>query len=113
MSQLQQEAGRNEPTYEGVDGMQVANGSTNVAPGDHHMLIERADTEPIIRISKAAPERTAALAVRDPMLRSLATQFGRRLPYIVLAGMGQDGLEGCRVAVAAGASVSRKTKRRA
>ena len=92
------------PTYEGVDGMRVANGSTYVAPGDHHMLIERADAEPIIRISKAAPENFCRPSA-DPMLRSLAAQFGRRLLCIVLTGMGQDGLEGCRVAVAAGASV--------
>ena len=41
----------------------------------------------------------------DPMLTSLVRIYGRHLLVVILTGMGSDGLEGARNAVAAGATV--------
>ncbi len=92
------------PAREAADGMAVEAGSTYVAPGDFHMLIEREKDGFRLRLSKAAPENFCRPSA-DPMLRSLVACYGRRLLCVVLTGMGQDGLEGCRAAVAAGAGV--------
>jgi two-component system, chemotaxis family, protein-glutamate methylesterase/glutaminase len=46
-----------------------------------------------IKLSKAPPENFCRPSV-DPMLRSLAQTYGRRLLTVILTGMGHDGLRG-------------------
>ena len=79
-------------------------GRVYVAPGDHHMLVERSSSGPAIRLSKDPPENFCRPAV-DPLLRSLATIYGPRLLVIILTGMGADGQKGSAVVTAAGGSV--------
>ncbi len=89
---------------EAVDGMAVKAGEAYLAPGDYHMVAEKNGMEPVLRINQNPPENFCRPAA-DPMLRSLSTIYGRQLAIVVLTGMGQDGMEGAKVAVQAGASV--------
>ncbi|MCW8085504.1 chemotaxis-specific protein-glutamate methyltransferase CheB [Sabulicella glaciei] len=79
-------------------------GTALLAPGDRHLLI-RADGERLVtELSDAAPENFCRPAV-DPTLRSLIAACGGRVHAVILTGMGQDGLGGCRDVVAAGGTV--------
>ena len=78
---------------EGIDGEIVRASRVYVAPGDFHMLIETTGTDKVIRLAKTPPENFCRPSV-DPMLRSLAQAYGRRLLTVILTGMGHDGLRG-------------------
>ncbi len=89
---------------EGVDGEAVIGGRLYVAPGEHHMRIERGGEGPVIRLDQGPAENYCRPSV-DPMLRSLADIYGSGLLAIILTGMGHDGLAGARAVVAAGGTV--------
>src|SRR6202030_3345876 len=57
-----------------------------------------------LRLSKAPPENFSRPSV-DPMLRSLARIYGRRVLCAILTGMGHDGLTGGEALIAAGAAI--------
>jgi two-component system, chemotaxis family, protein-glutamate methylesterase/glutaminase len=79
---------------EGIDGEAVRPNRVYVAPGDFHMLVAVGPSgEKTIKLSKAPPENFCRPSV-DPMLRSLAQTYGRRLLTVILTGMGHDGLRG-------------------
>jgi two-component system chemotaxis response regulator CheB len=99
---IQRVAGR--PTVEAVDGSAIEGSHIYVAPGDFHMLVESEGAQRRIRLSKAAPENFCRPSV-DPMLRSVAQAYGRRVLCIILTGMGQDGLRGGEAVVGAGGTV--------
>jgi two-component system, chemotaxis family, protein-glutamate methylesterase/glutaminase len=93
------------PAAEAVDGEPVRPGRVYIAPGDFHMTVEAAPGGPkLIRLDKNPPENFCRPAA-DPMLRSLAKAYGRRVLCLVLTGMGHDGLRGGREVVAAGGAV--------
>jgi two-component system chemotaxis response regulator CheB len=93
------------PTREAVDGEPVVGGRIYVAPGDFHMTIETAAPgNRLLRLSKEPPENFCRPSV-DPMLRSLARIYGRRLMCVILTGMGHDGRSGGEEVVAAGGTV--------
>lgn len=89
---------------EGEDGMPLVAGRIHVAPGGFHMLIDRKGATPIIKINDGPQENFCRPAV-DPMLRSAVKVFGGRIMTVILTGMGQDGMLGCRDVVAAGGRV--------
>ena len=89
---------------EGVDGEPVVSGRVYIAPGDFHMVVEAKGTERIIRLNKNPPENFCRPSV-DPMLRSMAQVWGRRVLVVILTGMGQDGLRGGQAVVEAGGTV--------
>jgi two-component system chemotaxis response regulator CheB len=79
---------------EGIDGEIIRANRVYVAPGDFHMLIEATPGgDKVIKLSKAPAENFCRPSV-DPMLRSLARAYGRRLLTVILTGMGHDGLRG-------------------
>jgi two-component system chemotaxis response regulator CheB len=93
------------PAAEGVEGETVQPGRVYVAPGSFHMLIEtQPNQQKMIRLSSAPPENFCRPSV-DPMLRSLAKIYGRRLLTVILTGMGHDGLAGGEAVTAAGGAV--------
>ena len=92
------------PTTEGRDGDAIVPGHIYVAPGEHHMTVERGPTNNIIRLNTDPPENFCRPAV-DPMLRSMAKIYGPRLLVIILTGMGADGQKGATVVTEAGGSV--------
>jgi two-component system chemotaxis response regulator CheB len=93
------------PTAEAVDGETVRKERVYVAPGDFHMTITGSPVgEKVLRLSKAPAENFCRPSV-DPMLRSLAQVYGRRLLCVILTGMGHDGRTGSEAVVSAGGSV--------
>ncbi len=90
---------------EAVDGEVLQPGHLYVAPGDRHMLLTKRDAgPPRIALNTDPPENFCRPAV-DPMLRSMVPIYGRDLLAIILTGMGQDGLLGCREVARAGGVV--------
>ena len=89
---------------EAQDGEVLAPGRVYLAPGDRHLLVEAVPGGFRARITTDPPENFCRPAV-DPMLRSAAPAAGGQVLAVILTGMGQDGLEGCRAVVAAGGQV--------
>jgi two-component system chemotaxis response regulator CheB len=92
------------PAAEAKDGEPVVPGRIYVAPGDFHMTVEHQGTAMVTRLNKNPPENFCRPAV-DPMLRSIAKAYGQRTLFVMLTGMGQDGLKGARELVNAGSTV--------
>jgi len=89
---------------EAKDGERVAPNRIYVAPGDFHMEPLLRGSDAYIRNTQNPAENYCRPAV-DPMLRALSKIYGKHLLVVILTGMGQDGLEGARIAVAEGATV--------
>jgi two-component system chemotaxis response regulator CheB len=89
---------------EGKDGEVIQGGRVYIAPGDFHMLVDTQGTNKIIRLNKNPPENFCRPAV-DPMFRSIAQAYGKRVLAVVLTGMGQDGMKGGQVLVQGGATL--------
>jgi len=89
---------------EAQDGEVIQPGRIYIAPGGRHLLIEASGNQAVARLSDAPPENSCRPAV-DPMLRSLAAVYKRRLLTVILTGMGNDGLKGCETVVEAGGTV--------
>jgi len=78
---------------EAVDGEPLEGGRVYIAPGDFHMIVEAKGTNRVLRLNKNPPENFCRPSV-DPMLRSIAALYGRRVLVCILTGMGSDGLRG-------------------
>lgn len=89
------------PAREGVDGEPVVAGRLYVAPGGRHMVVERSEAGPVIRLQDGPAVNFCKPAV-DPMLQSLAAVYGGAVCSIILTGMGADGAHGVEVVTAAG-----------
>ncbi len=90
---LERDAGR--PCAEARDGEPIRSNHCYVAPGEFHMIVQTNEGQPYIRLTKTEPENFCRPAA-DPMLRSLAAIYGPSTLVVVLTGMGEDGLRGCR-----------------
>ena len=80
---------------EGEDGGKLQPGHVYIAPGGHHMQIERVNSRPHIRLNTDPPENACRPSV-DVLLRSVAEAYGAASLTVVLTGMGNDGVRGCR-----------------
>ncbi len=89
---------------EGQDGEVIKGGRVYIAPGDFHMVVETKGTDKILRLNKGAPENFCRPAV-DPMLRSIAAAYGKRVLVAILTGMGADGAKGGQSVIQAGGTV--------
>lgn len=89
---------------EGQDGEIIKGGRVYIAPGDFHMVVETKGTDKVIRLNKNPPENFCRPAV-DPMLRSIAAAYGKRVLACILTGMGSDGLKGGQAVVASGGTM--------
>jgi two-component system chemotaxis response regulator CheB len=89
---------------EGKDGDVVQGNHIFIAPGDFHMVVEAKGTDKVIRLNKNPPENFCRPSV-DPMLRSIAAVWGRRVLTVILTGMGSDGLKGGQAVIGAGGTV--------
>jgi len=92
------------PAAEGRDGEPVEPGHIYVAPGGRHMLVEKAATGAIIRLSDAPPVNFCRPAV-DPLFEAAAATYGAATLAAILTGMGSDGARGATVVADAGGSV--------
>ena len=82
------------PTDEAKPGMTIEPGRAYVAPGDFHLTLGREGVRVVTKLDQGAHENACRPAV-DPLLRSVASIYGRNSLAVVLTGMGQDGLRGC------------------
>ncbi len=89
---------------EGRNNERVAPNHIYLAPGEYHMMIERDNYGPFIRINQDPPENFCRPAV-DPMFRSLAKLYGAKTLSVVLTGMGKDGRNGGQAIIDAGGTV--------
>jgi two-component system chemotaxis response regulator CheB len=80
---------------EGATGATLEPGTVWIAPGDHHMIVNRDGAEVRIQLTSDPLESGCRPAV-DPLFRSVAQAYGAGALGVMLTGMGQDGLQGCR-----------------
>lgn len=92
------------PATEAKDGERIVGGHVYVAPGDYHMLVTVQGNEKFIKLDQGPPENFCRPSV-DPMFRSIAKAYGRKVLACVLTGMGADGAKGGQVIVDAGGAV--------
>ncbi|MEO1090098.1 MAG: chemotaxis-specific protein-glutamate methyltransferase CheB [Pseudomonadota bacterium] len=100
--QLARASGR--PCREATDGERVVADGVYLAPGDWHLIVDGAPASARLRTVQTPPVNYCRPAV-DPMLLSLVRVYGKGLLTLILTGMGQDGLEGCRAVAGAGGTV--------
>ncbi len=90
---LERDTGRT--CVEAKDGEIIRASVTYVAPGGFHMIVQTNEGVPYVRLTQSEPENYCRPSA-DPMLRSLAAIYGASMITIVLTGMGEDGMRGCR-----------------
>ena len=66
-----------------------------IAPGNFHMVVEKNSTSVQLFTHQEPPENSCRPSV-DVLFRSVAKIYGRGTLGVVLTGMGQDGLQGCK-----------------
>lgn len=75
---------------EAEDGDVVRPGRILIAPGDHHIAVERRSLATVARLSEDPPvngHRPSA----DVLFASVAREFGNRAIGVIMTGMGRDG----------------------
>lgn len=80
---------------EAEDGDQILRGHVYIAPGSHHMLIERDGARFVCRLHNGPPVNRHKPAV-DVMFRSVAQNIGANAVGVLLTGMGNDGAQGLK-----------------
>ena len=83
------------PVREAQGGEVVRPGEVWIAPGDHHMVVERTGAGLQLSLHQAPHENSCRPSV-DVLFRTVADACRDRAIAVVLTGMGQDGLNGCR-----------------
>lgn len=78
---------------EAEDNQQILPGHVYIAPGSHHLLVERSGARFYCKLNDGPPVNRHKPAV-DVLFRSVATQLGRNSMGIILTGMGDDGARG-------------------
>lgn len=89
---------------EAVTGASVQAGEIWVAPGDFHLALCR-DAAGVRLLTHQGPAENACRPAVDLLFRSAADVYGAGVLAVVLTGMGQDGLRGCRRVAEAGGQV--------
>ncbi|NRD64897.1 chemotaxis-specific protein-glutamate methyltransferase CheB [Corallococcus exiguus] len=89
---------------EAVTGASVNAGEVWVAPGDFHLAVCR-DATGVRLLTHQGPAENACRPAVDLLFRSAAEVYGTGVLAVVLTGMGQDGLRGCRRVNEAGGQV--------
>ncbi|NND90038.1 MAG: chemotaxis protein CheB, partial [Granulosicoccus sp.] len=85
-------------------GDRLQAGTVYIAPGDCHMVLDRVGPDVFVNLNKNPPENSCRPSV-DPLFRSAAAIHGAQCLGVIMTGMGQDGLKGSEVLVAAGSTV--------
>jgi two-component system chemotaxis response regulator CheB len=80
---------------EASDGQQILPGHVYIAPGSHHLLVERSGAQYICRLNDGPPVNRHKPSV-DVMFRSVAQNAGPNAIGVILTGMGDDGAKGLK-----------------
>jgi two-component system chemotaxis response regulator CheB len=86
---------------EAKDGDIPQPGNIYMAPGGHHMVIQKKGEQAAIFINQDPPENFCRPAV-DPLFRSVAKYHGTGVIGLILTGMGEDGRRGSEEVVKRG-----------
>ncbi len=78
---------------EAKDGQQILPGHVYIAPGSHHLLVERNGAQYICRLNDGERVNRHKPSV-DVMFRSVAQNVGPNAIGVILTGMGDDGAKG-------------------
>ncbi len=89
---------------EAAPGAEVAPGRAYIAPGDHHLTVERGAAGLLLATNQAAHENSCRPSA-DCLFRSAAEAYGEHVLAVVMTGMGQDGLRGCQRIYAGGGQI--------
>lgn len=89
---------------EAASGDVVRRGGVWIAPGGYHMSLTRKIAAVQIQTDQSPPENSCRPSA-DVLFRSAARIYGPRTLAVVLTGMGEDGLRGCRAIREAGGQV--------
>ena len=89
---------------EAIAGTICKPGHVWIAPGGFHLTVSKAGAEYHLDLNQNPPENSCRPAV-DVLFRSAATVNGPNTLAVVLTGMGEDGLIGCRLIHQAGGQV--------
>lgn len=87
---------------EAADGQQILPGHVYIAPGSHHLLVERNGARYVCRLNDGPPVNRHRPSV-DVMFRSVAQNVAANAVGILLTGMGDDGARGLQEMHEAGA----------
>jgi two-component system chemotaxis response regulator CheB len=85
------------PVVQAVQRGVISPGTICIAPPDHHLILERGHT----RLTRGPRENWARPAI-DPLFRSAARVYGRRVVGVILTGLLNDGSAGLAAVRAAG-----------
>ncbi|MEH2247099.1 protein-glutamate methylesterase/protein-glutamine glutaminase [Nostoc sp.] len=97
------------PVDEAVSGQILEPGHAWIAPGDFHLIVQRDKTVVRLLTHQASKENSCRPSV-DVLLRSVAQVYGAGAIAVILTGMGQDGLHGCKCIREAGGQVLAQDK---
>jgi len=88
--------------FQAEDGQQILPGCAYIAPGSHHLLVERSGARYICRLNDGPPVNRHRPSV-DVLFRSVAQNAGANAVGMILTGMGNDGAAGLKEMQDAGA----------
>jgi two-component system, chemotaxis family, protein-glutamate methylesterase/glutaminase len=94
---------------EAMHGVIPVPGEVWVAPGDHHMVVEKMDGAIRLGIHQG-PHENFCRPSADVLFRSVADVFGAHTLAVVLTGMGKDGVAGCHQLKQKGAQILAQDK---
>lgn len=92
------------PVAEAYSGALLTPGTIWIAPGDYHIEVTEAGTQMQLIAHQATPENFCRPSV-DVLFRSVSQHYKARSLGVILTGMGQDGLRGCRAIRDAGGQI--------
>jgi len=78
---------------EAADGDRIGNGQALIAPGNHHLLVQRSGSGYIAQIT-AGPLVSRHRPSVDVLFRSVAKSVGSHAVGVIMTGMGNDGAQG-------------------
>ncbi len=87
---------------EASQGSVILPGHVYIAPGSHHLLVERDGSRYVCRLNEGNPVNRHRPSV-DVLFRSVAQNVGPNAIGIILTGMGDDGAQGIKEMHEAGA----------
>lgn len=89
---------------EATEGEVLEPGQCWIAPGGYHMFVERVGSQVCVKTNQQAPENSCRPAV-DVLFRSVANIYQDKTLALIMTGMGQDGLVGCKQIHQAGGQI--------
>ncbi len=91
-------------TAEAADREIVGPGGVRLAPGGRHLRLARRGHE-VVTVLDDGPPVNSCRPSADVLFQSAAEVYGKSVLGIVLTGIGEDGLEGCRTLRELGATI--------